>query len=91
MGSPTGKYAAGVYGLFRLTDWNAGLNTSASPNAIADNECERLENFVLSEQGVLKKRPGLRRMTPEDIQANIVTEFGSDDQSTDTNIRGHLV
>jgi len=90
MGSPVGKFEAGVYSLFRLENWDAGLNTSASTNAIADNELTEMENFVVSEKGVLKKRNGLRRMNPQELQAEITIDFGSPDQEAESNITGHL-
>lgn len=67
MGSPYGKYQAGVYQLFRLTDWSGGLNSTDSPSALEDNELQELQNMLISEKGVLKRRYGLRRMNPEEL------------------------
>lgn len=65
-----GRNSIGPYQIARLFDWSAGLNTTNSPTDIQDNECTILENFLISEKGVLKKRNGLRAMNDEELLAD---------------------
>ena len=65
--SEVGKQIKGYYKVFRLFNWDLGLNSSASPTDIDDRELQDVENLSLDEQGVLKKRKGLRRINPQII------------------------
>lgn len=90
MGSQFGRPSAGVYQLFRITDFDGGLNTADSPNSIEDNELQLMENLVVTEKGVLKKRKGLRRMNPQELQADVTTDFGNADFSFNSKTRGNV-
>jgi len=65
-----GKQSAGNFQIVRITDFSGGLNTTNSPNNIADNELVEIENFLIDERGVLKKRRGLRRINTQELVGN---------------------
>ena len=83
--SETGQMIKGFYKIFRLFNFDGGINVSAGEQDIADNECQVLENFSISEQGVLTKRKGLRRINPENLEIEIPDAVGYNNVNFETN------
>ena len=72
----TGREGKTYYKTINLTDWSGGLNTSSSPSNISDNELSVAENVIISSRGQIKKRKGLRLMSPMDLTSISGLSYG---------------
>ena len=64
---------------FKVGDFSGGLNTSAGPKEISDNECTHIQNMICDAKGILKTAGTLEAHSSHVITNKDIDEVGDDE------------